>query len=164
MTRVDLKTAAAIDSAPGEVTEITVTATREERAAAVAAAIAGKHPIAVPFAKFNDGRGFSIARLLRSDQGFQGEILATGHTIPDQALHLLRSGFDTVEVADASRLSQWLKSLAIYGGAYQPAARNPLALRREASQLQATNEPSPSGPETLEAPKSDKAEHIREVA
>lgn len=133
MARVDLKTATHAGTTPGSVTQLAVTASRDERAAAVASAILTGHPIAIDFAKFNDGRGFSIARLLRSEHGFRGEILATGHTIPDQALHLLRSGFDSVEVSDAARLPQWLKSLKSYGGAYQTAARNPLALRREAS-------------------------------
>ncbi len=133
MARINLRTAASIGTKTGSVTEVSVTATFEERSTAIKAAIDSGQPIAVPFTKFNDGRGFSVARLLRSEHNYRGEIIATGHTIPDQALHLLRSGFDMVEVADASRLSQWLKSLASYGGAYQTAARNPMALRRNAT-------------------------------
>ena len=52
------------------------------------------------FPKFNDGRAFSQARLLRDRFGFKGEIRATGHVIQDQFLFLQRCGVDAVEVAD----------------------------------------------------------------
>lgn len=57
--------------------------------------------VVINFPSFSDGRGFSLAVRLRKDLGFRGEIRATGHTIPDQAMHLLRSGFDSVETPDA---------------------------------------------------------------
>ncbi len=57
--------------------------------------------VVVDFPAFGDGRGFSLAVRLRKDLGFKGEIRATGPVIPDQALFLLRAGFDTVEVTDA---------------------------------------------------------------
>lgn len=162
MARVNLKTSACTATGQTGAIELPITATHEERDAAVKQAIATGHPIAIAFAKFNDGRGFSVARLIRSGHGFRGEILATGHTIPDQALHLLRCGIDTVEVADASRLAQWKKSLASYGSAYQPAANNPLALRRHAAQL-------PTSPEKSRKPARDRLktsglEPFRDVA
>ncbi|KUO57627.1 MAG: hypothetical protein APF80_11805 [Alphaproteobacteria bacterium BRH_c36] len=133
MARVDLKSASLAGTPLGGIIALTVTATREERASAVAVARESGLSIAIPFARFNDGRGFSIARLLRSEHDFSGEILATGHTIPDQALHLLRCGFDAVELSDSARLPQWKKSLKSCWRAYQTAARNPLTLRREAA-------------------------------
>lgn len=134
MARIDLKTAAVSShKSPGTIIDLPLDASREARNAAVAQAIETGQPIAIGFVKFNDGRGFSLARLIRSELGYIGEILATGHTIPDQALHLLRSGFDSVEVSDTARLTQWQRSLASYSGSYQRAARNPLSLRREAS-------------------------------
>jgi len=57
--------------------------------------------VVIDFPAFGDGRGFSLAVRLRKDVGFKGEIRATGPVIPDQALFLLRAGFDTVEVPDA---------------------------------------------------------------
>ncbi len=57
----------------------------------------------VDFPAFADGRGFSLAVRLRKDFGFKGEIRATGPVIPDQALFLLRAGFDTVETTDARK-------------------------------------------------------------
>ncbi|WP_020398072.1 DUF934 domain-containing protein [Kordiimonas gwangyangensis] len=54
--------------------------------------------VVINFPAFGDGRGFSLAVRLRKDLGFKGEIRASGHTIPDQALFLKRAGFDTVEI------------------------------------------------------------------
>ncbi len=56
--------------------------------------------VAIEFPAFGDGRGFSLAVRLRKDLGFKGEIRAIGPVMPDQAMHLLRSGFDTVEVPE----------------------------------------------------------------
>ena len=68
---------------------------------ALAAAAGGNAgPIAIKFPVFNDGRGISLAVLLRERHGFKGEIRATGHLIPDLAQFLLRSGFDTAEITD----------------------------------------------------------------
>lgn len=94
---------------------------------------AGDSPIAIPFPKFNDGRGFSLANVLRRQHQFTGELRATGHIIPDQAIHLLRAGFDTVEVDDAAVLPAWQAALNRYRGNYQTALRNPAELRRDAS-------------------------------
>lgn len=163
MERVDLKTADRAGSTPAGVTELAVTADRTERVAAVVEAVLGSHAIAVPFAKFNDGRGFSIARLLRSDHGFRGEIIAVGHVIPDQALHLLRAGFDSVVLNDPARLPSWQKSLASYKGAYQTAARNPLALRREASRRNAREKDAALLAQKLSST-NDLTERIRMIA
>ncbi len=131
--RVDLRTAAITQTSPG-VTELAVTAERDERTAAVVEAVLHGKAIAIPFAKFNDGRGFSIAHLLRSNHGFRGEVRATGHVIPDQAIHLLRAGFDTANLKSSEALFHWQSSLSHYKGAYQKAARNPLMQRRLANQ------------------------------
>src|SRR5579872_7524737 len=45
--------------------------------------------IAIEFPKFRDGRGFSLARALREQHGFDGEIRAIGHLLPDQHAFLL---------------------------------------------------------------------------
>lgn len=163
MERVDLKTAAHVEAKPAGITELGVTAGRPERIAAVVDAVLGGHAIAIPFAKFNDGRGFSLARLLRSEHGFRGEIVASGHVIPDQALHLLRAGFDSAEIRDREHLPQWQRSLSSYGGAYQTAARNPLSLRREISRKLAREDESAQLANTLEET-DDLADRIRALA
>ena len=77
--------------------------------------------VALAFPKFNDGRAFSQARLLRERHGFHGEIRATGHVIRDLYLFLQRSGFDAVAVADARELNAWLAARRRFTGFYQPA-------------------------------------------
>lgn len=82
-------------------------------------AIADKLTFAViEFPAFGDGRGFSLAVRLRKDFGFKGEIRATGPVIPDQALFLLRAGFDTVDVA-SERKSAFEAALSRFPGFYQ---------------------------------------------
>lgn len=50
--------------------------------------------IAINFPAFADGRGFSLARLLRERYGYQGEIRAVGYVIRDQLCYLKRCGFN----------------------------------------------------------------------
>lgn len=50
--------------------------------------------IAIDFADFNDGRGYSFAALLRRD-GFDGELRAVGDVFQDTLFYLKRCGFDS---------------------------------------------------------------------
>jgi len=54
--------------------------------------------IAIAFPKFTDGRGYSIARLLRERLGYAGELRATGDVLADQIPLLWRCGFDALVV------------------------------------------------------------------
>ncbi len=78
--------------------------------------------IAIAFPAFADGRGFSLARLLRR-AGFSGELRASGRILADQAVHAGRCGFDTIEVAGdiAKRQdeAQWRAALGAYSEFYQ---------------------------------------------
>lgn len=56
--------------------------------------------IRVDFPSFADGRGFTIARMLRL-RGYQGRLRARGHVIADQYAMARRSGFDEVEISQA---------------------------------------------------------------
>ena len=56
--------------------------------------------IRVAFAKFSDGRGFTIARRLRR-MGYIGRLRAAGHVIADQYAMARRSGFDEVEIEES---------------------------------------------------------------
>lgn len=80
--------------------------------------------IALTFPKFNDGRAFSQARLLRERLGFIGEIRATGHIVRDLFLFMQRSGFDAVAVEDTRALTPWLAARRRFTGYYQPALDN----------------------------------------
>jgi uncharacterized protein (DUF934 family) len=61
--------------------------------------------IRVAFASFSDGRGFTIARTLRS-MGYLGRLRAAGHVIADQYAMARRDGFDEVEISDDLALRQ----------------------------------------------------------
>lgn len=49
--------------------------------------------IAIEFPKFTDGRGYSMARLLRDRYAFKGDIRAVGNVLRDQLLYMQRCGF-----------------------------------------------------------------------
>ena len=96
-------------------------------AAALAAAAATGGPIAIRFPTFGDGRGHSLAVLLRERHGFKGEIRAVGYLIPDLAPFLLRSGFDTAEITDANDVETWKGALTRIRHLYQPWLPQPAA-------------------------------------
>ncbi len=130
MVLVDLATGTLVAEPDDVATVLEPTA---DEAALAAAAGGNAGPIAIAFPSFTDGRGFSLARLLRERHGFKGEIRAVGYLIPDHAQFLLRSGFDTAEIADPEAARVWKASLERITRNYQPAVRNPLPLRWEAS-------------------------------
>ncbi len=59
--------------------------------------LAGLPIIRIPFARFDDGRGFTLARDLRLS-GYAGRLRAQGHLLADQYAMLRRCGFDEVEI------------------------------------------------------------------
>ncbi len=67
--------------------------------------------VRVDFPSSADGRGFTIARVLRL-KGYTGRLRAKGHVLADQYAMARRSGFDEVEIDDtlANRQpeDQWL--------------------------------------------------------
>jgi uncharacterized protein (DUF934 family) len=65
---------------------------------ALAGRLDGVRLIRVAFPAFSDGRGFTIARTLRS-MGYTGRLRAAGHVIADQYAMARRSGFDEVEIS-----------------------------------------------------------------
>tara|TARA_B110000014_G_scaffold262381_1_gene256222 strand:+ start:2431 stop:2904 length:474 start_codon:yes stop_codon:yes gene_type:complete len=56
--------------------------------------------IAISFSGFADGRGLSLAVLLRSRYDYLGELRAVGDVLPDWTPYMLRSGFDSFELPD----------------------------------------------------------------
>ncbi|WP_419739693.1 DUF934 domain-containing protein [Ruegeria sp.] len=67
--------------------------------------------VRVDFPSSADGRGFTIARVLRL-KGYTGRLRAKGHVLADQYAMARRSGFDEVEIDDALAArqpeDQWL--------------------------------------------------------
>lgn len=77
--------------------------------------------IDVLFPKFSDGRGFSVAQLLRRRLGYTGELRAVGDIGLDQANYLQRSGFDTFDFSELDALAV-NQALEAFSSVYQPAA------------------------------------------
>jgi uncharacterized protein (DUF934 family) len=92
----------------------------DAEAEAVLAAHAGAPLIAIGFAKFNDGRGFSLARRLRA-LGYAGRLRAVGPLIADQAPMAFACGLDEIAIPDALAARQpearWQAVLAARGAA-----------------------------------------------
>ena len=89
--------------------------------AEVEAVAAGTVELVVVFEAYRDGRGFSLASVLR-ERGWRGRLIAAGDVLPDQARHLLRSGFDAVEPPPGADAEAWTKMRGAFSGVYQPAA------------------------------------------
>lgn len=76
--------------------------------------------VALVFPKFNDGRAYSQARLLRERYDYCGELRATGDVLRDQFLFLVRAGFDTFETRKESDALAFAEAVARYSVFYQP--------------------------------------------
>ena len=80
--------------------------------------------IGVDFPVAGDGRGYSIATLLRTRYGYRGELRAIGAIERDYLHFLRRAGFDSFAVNDPESA---IASLQVFSAAYQPAAEPALA-------------------------------------
>ncbi|MFT7223344.1 MAG: hypothetical protein ACI82Z_000878 [Cellvibrionaceae bacterium] len=95
---------------------------------AIAAQVLKAPLIAIEFPVFTDGRGFSLARLLRQRYNYEGEIRAVGHVIRDQLCYLQRCGFNAFELAEGVDLKEAAASLQDFSEFYQGASDQPLPL------------------------------------
>lgn len=86
--------------------------------------------VAIEFGGFMDGRGFSLARILREDCDFTGELQATGGFIQDQLFYLKRCGFDAFVMDDDINIESALTSLNDFTNSYQAASDEPRPLFR----------------------------------
>jgi uncharacterized protein (DUF934 family) len=86
--------------------------------------------IAVDFPVFRDGRGYSIAKLLRTRYGWQGELRAIGDVLRDQLNYMRRCGFDAFVVRGDKDIEDAMKSFGFYSVAYQADVADPLPLFR----------------------------------
>ena len=91
--------------------------------------------IAIHFSKFTDGRGYSLARLLRERYGYRGELRAVGDVLRDQLFYMKRSGFNAFAIRADRDIQDALKSLQDFSEVYQGAWDQPLPLfkRRQAA-------------------------------
>ena len=87
--------------------------------------------VAVRFPAFTDGRGYSIARLLRQRYGFRGELRAVGDVLRDQIFLMARCGFDAFALRDDQDAAAAIAALGDFSEVYQGAVdRGPLFERR----------------------------------
>jgi uncharacterized protein (DUF934 family) len=81
--------------------------------------LSGIRVIELHFPKFNDGRAFSQAFLLRRRLGFSGQIRATGDVLIDQLVQMQRSGFTQAVLRADQNLAHGQALLAHYPAFYQ---------------------------------------------
>jgi uncharacterized protein (DUF934 family) len=86
--------------------------------------------VAVNFPVFTDGRGFSIARLLRERCGYAGELRAIGYLLRDQLCFMKRCGFNSFDLPDNIDPAAALASLDDFTEYYQTSVDQPQPLFR----------------------------------
>lgn len=74
--------------------------------------------IEVDFPAFGDGRGYSAAQILR-EEGYQGELRASGEVLVDQLPYMKRCGFDSFAPDKPIDAEVMQRSLDRYEHVYQ---------------------------------------------
>ena len=101
---------------------------------ALAPDVASLSVIAIDFPTFADGRGYSIARLLRERHGYRGELRAVGDVLRDQLYLMAECGFDAFEIRSDRNAAEALAGLRDFDGVYAATTRTPQPwLRRRAA-------------------------------
>ena len=98
--------------------------------AEVAHRLAGAARVEVHFPKFGEGRGYSIARLLRERYGYRGELRAVGAIVKDHLFYLESVGFDSFLLRDGENPEEALAGFHVFSEAYQASVIRPLPLFR----------------------------------
>lgn len=90
--------------------------------------------VAVNFSTFTDGRGFSIARLLRERHGYKGELRAIGEVARDHLYFMSQCGFDAFSLRAGEDPQAALSAFNDFSEGYQTSAARlqPLFRRRGA--------------------------------
>ena len=86
--------------------------------------------VAVNFPTFTDGRGYSIARLLRERHGYKGELRAIGEVVRDHLFFMASCGFDAFLLRDDQDPEAALTAFGDFSDAYQASVERPLPLFR----------------------------------
>jgi uncharacterized protein (DUF934 family) len=75
--------------------------------------------IEINFPKFGDGRGYSIARLLRERYGYKGELRAVGQITRDHLFYMERVGFNAYELREGEDPAEALLAFQYFSASYQ---------------------------------------------
>lgn len=86
--------------------------------------------VAVNFPKVTDGRGYSIACLLRERYGWKGELRAIGDVWRDQVFFLASCGFNAFALREGEDPREALAAFGDFSEAYQRSVARPLPLFR----------------------------------
>ena len=86
--------------------------------------------VAVNFPKFGDGRGYSIARLLRDRYGYQGELRAIGDVLRDHLFFMAQCGFDAFALRADQDAQEALAAFGDFSEIYQATVSRPSPLFR----------------------------------
>lgn len=81
--------------------------------------------IALHFPRFTDGRGYSMATLLRSRYGFRNQLRAIGDVLRDQLFYMQRCGFNAYAIRADRSAADALASLRDFSEPYQGAVDIP---------------------------------------
>ena len=90
----------------------------------------GLKVIAVNFPKYGDGRGYSIARVLRERYGYKGELRAVGVVARDHLQLMAQCGFDAFQLREGEDAQAALAAFGDLSEAYQATAAQPVPLFR----------------------------------
>ena len=86
--------------------------------------------VAVRFPKVTDGRGYSIAYLLRERYGWRAELRAFGDIWRDQIFFLASCGFNAFVLREGEDPREALAAFGDFSETYQGSVRQPLPLFR----------------------------------
>ena len=81
--------------------------------------LSGASRVEVNFPKFGDGRGYSLARLVRERYGYKGELRAVGQITRDLLQLMERVGFDAYELREGEDPEEALSAFDTFTAAYQ---------------------------------------------
>lgn len=98
--------------------------------AALAARLDALRVVAVDFPKFGDGRGYSIAWLLRERYGYRGELRAVGEVARDNLYFMAQCGFDAFQLRPGEDPQEALLAFHDFSDGYQASVARPLPLFR----------------------------------
>jgi uncharacterized protein (DUF934 family) len=118
------------DTFIGRTGRVGVCLSGDDEPADIAGDLAHIDLIAVRFARFTDGRGYSIARLLRERYGWRGELRAIGDVQRDQLSYMSRCGFDAFELREGEDVDSALAAFDDFSEAYQASVDQPQPLFR----------------------------------
>ena len=84
--------------------------------------------IAINYPKFADGRGYSLARILRDQCKYTGELRAIGDVLLDQVFFMSRVGFDAYSLRDDKDAQKVQGMLETFSENYQTSVDQPIPL------------------------------------